>query len=135
MRISARGVVRDTGTPDVVVSDAIQHAVEDLPEETLVFLLDSRYCETDLLTAAAWQLFGHTTPGWARVQAICDFVHNHIAFDYQKSRPTRTAWEAFNEPGGVCRGGTRRHHHHLRPEYTRKLSDLYRRGLIATAQL
>ena len=103
MRISARGVVRDSGIPDVVVPDAAQHAVEDLPEETLVFLLGSRYCETDLLSVTAWQLFGNTTPGWARVQAICVFVHNHIAFDYQQSRPTRTAWEAFNERTGVCR--------------------------------
>jgi len=103
MSISTRGVVRDSGIPDVVVPDAIQHAVEDLPEETLVFLLGSRYCETDLLTETAWRLFGNTAPGWARVQAISDFVHNHIAFDYQKSRPTRTAWEAFNERAGVCR--------------------------------
>ena len=103
MRISSRGIVRDSGIPDVVVPDAGQHAVEDLPEETLVFLLGSRYCETDLLTETAWQLFGNTAPGWARVQAICDFVHNHISFDYQQSRPTRTAWQAFNERIGVCR--------------------------------
>jgi transglutaminase-like putative cysteine protease len=103
MCISSRGIVRDSGIPDVVAPDAIQHAVEDLPEETLVFLLGSRYCETDLLTETAWRLFSSTTAGWARVQAICDFVHNHIAFDYQKSRPTRTAWEAFNERAGVCR--------------------------------
>jgi transglutaminase-like putative cysteine protease len=103
MRISGRGVVRDSGVPDVVVPDAMQQAVEDLPEETLVFQLGSRYCETDLLSVTAWQLFGNTPPGWARVQAICDFVHNHIAFDYQQSRPTRTAWEAFNERAGVCR--------------------------------
>src|ERR1700724_3103369 len=103
MRISARGVVSDTGAHDVVVPDAMQHAVEDLPEETLVFLLGSRYCETDLLSASAWQLFGNTTPGWARVRAICDFVHDHITFDYQQSRPTRTAWEAFKERTGVCR--------------------------------
>jgi transglutaminase-like putative cysteine protease len=103
VRLAARGVVRDSGIPDVVVPSAIQHAVEDLPEETLVFLLGSRYCETDLLSTIAWQLFENTTPGWARVQAICDFVHNHIVFDYQQSRPTRTAWEAFNERVGVCR--------------------------------
>src|SRR5579862_8127021 len=76
IRIAGRGVVRDSGLPDIVAPDAIQHAVEDLPEETLVFLLGSRYCETDLLSPTAWQLFGHTALGWARVQAICDFVHN-----------------------------------------------------------
>jgi transglutaminase-like putative cysteine protease len=92
MRISACGVVRDSGIPDVVVPSAMQHAVEDLPEETLVFLLGSRYCETDLLSQIAWTLFGNSAPGWARVQAICDFVHNHIAFDYQQSRPIMHTW-------------------------------------------
>ena len=68
-----------------------------------MFLLASRYCETDLLSDVAWSRFGQTAPGWSRVQAICDFVHNHIVFDYQQARPTRTAWEAFNERMGVCR--------------------------------
>jgi transglutaminase-like putative cysteine protease len=103
IRFSARGVVRDTGIPDVVVPFAIQHAVQDLPEETLVFLLGSRYCETDLLSEAAWQLFENTPPGWGRVQAICDYVHNHIAFNYMNARATRTAWEGFKEGTGVCR--------------------------------
>ena len=82
---------------------AQQHALQDLPEDTLVFLLGSRYCETDLLSEAAWSRFGQSPPGWPRVQAICDFVHNHIAFNYQNARPTRTAWEAYNERTGVCR--------------------------------
>ena len=102
-RIKSTGVVRDTGLPDVVVPYAQQHAVKDLPEETLVFLLGSRYCETDLLSAVAWQLFGQSQRGWPLVQAICDYVHNHITFDYQRARPTRTAWEAYNERSGVCR--------------------------------
>jgi transglutaminase-like putative cysteine protease len=103
MRISASGVVKDSGLHDVVVPSAMQHPVEELPEETLVFLLGSRYCETDVLSQAAWNLFGNSAPGWARVQAICDFVHNHIAFNYQNSNPTRTAWQSFNERTGVCR--------------------------------
>jgi transglutaminase-like putative cysteine protease len=103
IRLAARGIVRDSGVPDAVVPDAMQHAIEDLPEETLVFLRGSRYCETDLLSQTAWQLFGRTAPGWARVQAICDFVHNHIAFNYQRSHPARTAWQALNERTGVCR--------------------------------
>jgi len=103
IRLAARGIVRDSGVPDAVVPDAMQHAIEDLPEETLVFLLGSRYYETDLLSQTAWQLFGQTAPGWARVQAICDFVHNHIAFNYQRSHPARTAWQALNERTGVCR--------------------------------
>jgi transglutaminase-like putative cysteine protease len=103
IRLTSTGVVRDSAIPDVVTTSAEQHALQDLPEETLVFLLGSRYCETDLLSEAAWARFGQSTPGWSRVQAICDFVHKHIAFDYQKARPTRTAWEAFNEGVGVCR--------------------------------
>ncbi len=102
-RLRSSAVVRDTGKPDVVVTSAEQHAVEDLPGETLVYLMGSRYCETDRLSDTAWELFAHSTPGWNRVQAICDYVHNHIAFDYQQARPTRTAWETFNERTGVCR--------------------------------
>ena len=103
IRLAARGVVRDSAAPDVVVYSAMQDAVQDLPEETLVFLRGSRYCDTDLLSETAWRLFGNFTPGWARVQAICDFVHNHIAFNYLNARATRTAWDAFNERTGVCR--------------------------------
>ena len=106
MRIKADALIRDTGQPDRVVPDARQHAVEDLPEETLVFLLGSRYCETDLLSQTAWDLFGQSPPGWARVQAICDYVHNRIVFDYQQARATRTAWDAWNERIGVCRDYT-----------------------------
>jgi transglutaminase-like putative cysteine protease len=103
IRLKTDALVRDTGQPDPVVPDAQQHEVQDLPEETLVFLLGSRYCETDVLSQTAWDLFGLTQPGWMRVQAICDYVHNRIAFDYQQARATRTAWEAFNERTGVCR--------------------------------
>src|SRR5579863_1226114 len=103
IRLRSAGLVRDTGLLDPVVPHAQQHAVQDLPEETLIFLRGSRYCETDLLSEAAWRMFGHTPRGWPLVQAICDFVHNHIKFDYQCARPTRTAWEAFNERSGVCR--------------------------------
>jgi transglutaminase-like putative cysteine protease len=77
--------------------------VEELPEDALVFLLGSRYCETDRLSDTAWSLFGHLPPGWQLVQGICDFVHNHITFNYDQARSTRTAWEAFNERVGVCR--------------------------------
>ena len=103
IRLSADAIINDTGRPDLVVSSAPQHAVECLPEESLVFLLGSRYCETDRLTEAAWSLFGQTPPGWGRVQAICDFVHNHITFGYQHARATKTAMEVFTERQGVCR--------------------------------
>ena len=103
LRLTADGVVRDSGQPDEVAHAAGQDTVEDLPEETLVFLLGSRYCETDLLSQTAWDLFGGAPPGYRRVQAICDYVHHHIVFDYLKARATRTAAEAFHEGTGVCR--------------------------------
>jgi transglutaminase-like putative cysteine protease len=80
-----------------------QHPVEDLPEECLVFLLGSRYCETDLLSDIAWNLFQNTPLGRDRVQAICNFVHHHITFGYLDARPTRTAFQAYQEGKGVCR--------------------------------
>ena len=106
IRFTADALVNDTGEPDVVAAWAQQHAVEDLPEETLLYLMGSRYCETDLLSEVAWDLFDKSPPGWARVQAICDFVHQHIAFGYKHARATKTAHEAFNERAGVCRDYT-----------------------------
>ena len=103
LRLTANSIVNDRGEPDESVYTAGQDSVQDLPGETLVFLLGSRYCETDLLSETAWQLFSGTAPGYSRVQAICDFVHNHIAFNYQNARATRSATEAFNERTGVCR--------------------------------
>jgi transglutaminase-like putative cysteine protease len=103
LTISNEAVVRDSGEPDVVECSAQQHSIEELPEDALVFLLGSRYCEIEQLSPAAWKLFGQTALGWGRVQAICDFVHNHISFGYEHARSTRTAWEAFNERRGVCR--------------------------------
>ena len=95
--------VSDTGATDEQAPDAVQHPIEDLPDEALVFLLGSRYCETDKLGDTAWSLFGAVAPGWARVQAICDFVHQHIKFNYGDARSTRTAWEGYQEGKGVCR--------------------------------
>ncbi len=103
LRMTADVLVRDSGEPDVVDPLAQQIAVPDLPEETLLYLLGSRYCETDRLSDTAWSLFGHGPTGWGRVQAICDFVHNHIQFGYEHSRRTRTALEAYHDKTGVCR--------------------------------
>ncbi|HVS02732.1 MAG TPA: transglutaminase family protein [Thermoanaerobaculia bacterium] len=103
LRLSASAVINDTGEPDPVALWEPQHAVEDLPDESLVFLLGSRYCETDRLSGIAWDLFGGSPPGGQRVQAICDYVHRHITFNYQDARPTRTAWDALQEGIGVCR--------------------------------
>jgi len=103
IRITSTGILRDSGAADEVAPWAIQHPVEDLPEDTLMFLLGSRYCETDHLSQTAWNLFGWTQPGWSRVQAICDYVHGNLVFGYEHARPTKTAWETFNEGRGVCR--------------------------------
>jgi transglutaminase-like putative cysteine protease len=102
-RIFADALINDTGRPDLVARGAAQTPVEALPEETLMFLLGSRYCETDRLSAIAWERFGNTPIGWGRVQAICDFVHNHVTFGYAYARPTKTAWEVYEERTGVCR--------------------------------
>jgi len=103
LRLSADAVLKDSGQADPVAPWLEQRAVSALPEETLLFLLGSRYCETDLLSAAAWQLFGTTKTGWPRVQAICDYVHGHIEFGYQHSSPTKSAYQVFHERKGVCR--------------------------------
>jgi transglutaminase-like putative cysteine protease len=103
LRLSSNTVLNDTGEPDPIARSEYQHAVEDLPEESLVFLLGSRYCETDRLADIAWDLFGESATGASRIQAICDFVHRHIRFNYEDARPTKTAWEAYEEGTGVCR--------------------------------
>ena len=102
-RITADALIDDSGLREPVALSAHEHAVRDLPSEVLPFLLSSRYCDTEVLMAEAWRLFGHLPPGWTRVQAICDFVHKHVAFDYRYARPTRTAAETFAERQGVCR--------------------------------
>ena len=101
-RIASTAVVNDAGLPDPVLPSARQHAVQDLPDDAMVFLLGSRYCETDRLSDTAWALFGQTPMGWGRVQAICDFVHNHIVFDYMAARSTKTAWEVFRRSAGCA---------------------------------
>lgn len=96
-------VIADSGLPDVVAPGAQEHAINDLPEDTLVFLLGSRYCETDRLSNTAWSLFGGVQPGWTRVQAICDYVNDRITFGYHHARADKTAWESYMERTGVCR--------------------------------
>jgi transglutaminase-like putative cysteine protease len=103
LTMSRMTIVEVRGDPDPVIADARQIPVENLPNECLVFLLASRYCETDRLGDLAWSLFATTTPGWARVQAICDFVNAHLTFGYEHARATRTACEAYEERVGVCR--------------------------------
>ncbi len=91
------------GQPDPYDWYAQQHDVADLPSNTLRFLTPSRYCESDVLASAAFELFGATPPGWARVQAICNHVHNHLTFGYGFGRCTKTASDAHREKTGVCR--------------------------------
>ena len=95
--------IHDSGRSDAVVPNAVQHPIADLPDNVLVYLLGSRYCDTDRLADFAWANFSEVPLGWGRVQAICDFVHSHIAFDYQKADPLRTAHGGYTDQTGVCR--------------------------------
>jgi transglutaminase-like putative cysteine protease len=101
--IRSEGLVHDSGEPEPINPAAREMPPSRLPQDALVYLLGSRYCETDKLSDRAWSLFGHLPQGWARVQAIVDFVHNHLTFGYEFARNTRTAAEAFDERIGVCR--------------------------------
>ena len=102
-RILHDAVIADSGLPDEVNTLAGETAVGELPDECLTYLLGSRYCETDHLSDLAWQLFGQVPGGWARVQAITDYVHNRLSFGYDYARATRTAAHAHEERVGVCR--------------------------------
>ena len=103
IRIVTDTLVADSGLPDPVVPEARQHAIAELPHDALIFLMASRYCETDRLSDFAWSMFGKTPQGWARVQAIVDFVHEHITFDYMRARATKSAADVVEERAGVCR--------------------------------
>lgn len=101
--ITADFLVQDSGLPDRAAPTAEQVAVERLPDDVLVYLLGSRYCDTDSLSDLAWSLFGKTPEGWGRVKAICDYVHDRIAFGYQHACATRSASQGHTEQIGVCR--------------------------------
>jgi transglutaminase-like putative cysteine protease len=101
--LTTDALVNDDGALDPVGTDALQHPIEELPDEVLVYLLPSRYCESDKLIAAAWEQFGHLPAGWPLVQAINEYVHQHIEFGYQWASPTKSAWDVWNDGHGVCR--------------------------------
>jgi transglutaminase-like putative cysteine protease len=103
IRLFNSTLIEDSGAPDPANPYAREVQIEHLPEDILVYLLASRYCEVDLLSNTAAQLFGGSPLGWPRVQAVCDWVHNNVTFGYAHARPTRTALEVFNERVGVCR--------------------------------
>jgi transglutaminase-like putative cysteine protease len=102
-RLTSDFRIQDSGFPDRTVPDAPQVPLEDLPPDTLQFLLSSRYCEVDKIGGIAWELFGNTLPGWARVQAICDWVHENIEYGYAFASPFKTAMDVYEERRGVCR--------------------------------
>lgn len=103
LRLSNSILAEDSGLPDPVNAGALAHPIAELPDGCLRFLLPSRYCEVDQLAAAALDLFGHVPSGWQRVQAVCDWVHDKVAFGYSFARPTKTALDVFTERQGVCR--------------------------------
>ncbi|MGV3515696.1 transglutaminase-like domain-containing protein [Luteitalea sp.] len=103
IRLQTQALIADGGAPDARDPTAAQHAAHELPPEVLRYLMPSRYCEVDLLAPIAFDLFGSTEPGWPRVEAICNWVHERVSFSYAKARPTRGALEVFTERVGVCR--------------------------------
>jgi transglutaminase-like putative cysteine protease len=103
IRLWNDAVLEDSGETDRQNPAARQQRIQDLPFDTIEFLIASRYCEVDRMMEIAWQLFGTVPAGWPRVQAVCDYVHRHLRFDYLQARSTRTAYEAYQERVGVCR--------------------------------
>jgi transglutaminase-like putative cysteine protease len=103
--VTLRGsaLVRDSGLPDAVAPAAQQLPIDQLPDDLLLYLMASRYCETDKLTDIAWPLFGKTKPGWDRVMAICEFVHDHVKFGYQHAHHMKSAHDVYEQGTGVCR--------------------------------
>ena len=104
--LQLNGVVVNSGALDDRDLDAELVPVQNLPSDTLPYLRNSRYCETDLLSNFAWSAFGSIAGGYARVQAVCDYVHDRLRFSYPEARPTRTAAQAMDEQVGVCRDFT-----------------------------
>lgn len=103
LNLRADFLIADPGTTDEHAPDAREVPVDELPDDVLIYLLGSRYCDTESLSGLAWAQFGHTPRGWARVQAIVDYAHNRLTFGYQHARNTRTASEGHAEQVGVCR--------------------------------
>ncbi|TNC47583.1 transglutaminase family protein [Rubellimicrobium rubrum] len=103
LRLTWEGLASDSGRPDDVNLGAVQHPVEDLPDEVLQFLQPSRYCESDLLSQEAWDRFGNIATGWGKVQAICDHVHGTLTYDFMAASSFRTAHSSLQDGKGVCR--------------------------------
>jgi transglutaminase-like putative cysteine protease len=106
LRVFGDTVIEDSGLPCPAVPDAVQHEIQDLPPDTLEYLLPSRYCEVDRLTETAWEMFGQLPKGWALADTINNWVHANIEFGYPFASPTKTAFDVFNDRKGVCRDFT-----------------------------
>jgi transglutaminase-like putative cysteine protease len=103
LNLRTDAIMVDSGLPDIQTPDTQQHTIHELPPDMLLYLLGSRYCEIEKLSDIAWNLFGHGPTGWGRLQAICDWVHNHITFAHESARCDRTAYDTFLDQRGVCR--------------------------------
>jgi len=103
LRLSNSTLIYDSGVADLVCPEARELPVQELPHDVLCYLYNSRYCEVDRFSTIALELFGALSPGWSRVQAVCDWVHTRVTFGYQYARPTKTALDVFTERFGVCR--------------------------------
>ena len=103
IRLHNSTLIEDSGQPDPQAFDARQIPIENLPVQVLPYLMNSRYCEVDLMSSAALELFGQTRPGWARVQAVCDWVQSKVTFGYKNASSFRTALGVYTERAGVCR--------------------------------
>lgn len=103
LRLWSDAVVEDSGVPEPTVNGLRQHPIDELPTDTLQFLLPSRYCEVDRFSDRAWKMFGHLPPGGDRVQAVVDWVQQHVEFGYKHACATKTAWDVYEQGKGVCR--------------------------------
>ena len=110
-------VVGTSPDPDPTAPDALEHLPGDLPDDVLLYTLPSRYCHSDVLAGQAFDLFGTSPPGWSRVQAICDWVHERIEFSYGTSTVATTALDVLENGRGVCRDFT-----HLAMTFCRALN-------------
>ena len=103
-RIRYDALIAVPDEPDATDENATQAPIDALPDEVLHFTLASRYALSDALMGTAWELFGRTEPGWARVQAVCDWIHDNVHYGHEyPSTPLTTALDTFNQRAGICR--------------------------------
>ncbi|MBW4026343.1 MAG: transglutaminase family protein [Acidobacteria bacterium] len=103
LKLTSSTLIEDSGAPDPISPWAVELPVEQVPNEVLRYLMNSRYCEVDSMVHIATDLFGGLAPGWQRVQAINNWVHQHVTFGYHHARATKTALNVYTERTGVCR--------------------------------